>query len=97
VSPSLQVEAALAAFPDARFHSYRLPDQQNDAALVHLALPEPGAMRDVFISPLGERDVGGFKAAYDSFNLRLGVVPAYSTMLHPGAPRSAYVGTRYRF
>jgi uncharacterized iron-regulated membrane protein len=52
-SPSRKVEAALAAFPGARFHSYRLPEQQNDAALVHLALPEPGAMRDVFVSPQG--------------------------------------------
>jgi uncharacterized iron-regulated membrane protein len=53
VSPSRQVEAALAAFPQAQFHSYRLPLHQSDAALVHLALPETGLMRDVFVSPQG--------------------------------------------
>jgi uncharacterized iron-regulated membrane protein len=53
VSPSYQVETALAAFPGARFHSYRLPEQHGNAAMVHLALPEPDEMRDVFISPEG--------------------------------------------
>jgi uncharacterized iron-regulated membrane protein len=53
VSPSYQVKAALAAFPGARFHSYRLPEHQSNAAMVHLALPEADAMRDVFISPEG--------------------------------------------
>jgi uncharacterized iron-regulated membrane protein len=54
VLPSQQVEAALSAFPAAHFHSYRLPGQKGDAALVHLSLPEAGAMRDVFVSPQGE-------------------------------------------
>ena len=52
-SPSHQVEAALAAFPGASFHSYRLPEHKDDAALVHLAMPAAGAMRDVFVSPQG--------------------------------------------
>ncbi|MEO8315585.1 MAG: PepSY domain-containing protein [Pseudomonadota bacterium] len=52
-SPSRQVESALAAFPDAHFHSYRLPERQGDAALIHLSMPEAGAMRDVFVSPQG--------------------------------------------
>lgn len=53
VSPSRQVEVALAAFPGARFHSYRMPQRRGDAALVHLALPGAGAMRDVFVAPQG--------------------------------------------
>lgn len=52
-SASQQVEAALAAFADAQFHSYRLPARTGDAALIHLALPDTGAMRDVFVSPQG--------------------------------------------
>lgn len=54
VSPDDQVKAALAAFPGSRFHSYRLPEREGDAALVHLTLiARPGAMRDVFVSPQG--------------------------------------------
>ena len=53
VTAGRQVEAALAAFPGASFHSYRLPERQGDAAMVHVALPGPGAMRDVFVSPQG--------------------------------------------
>lgn len=53
VTPAKQVEAALAGFADAQFNSYRVPDRQGDAAMVHLALPERGAMRDVFVSPQG--------------------------------------------
>ena len=52
-TPHQQVEAALAAFPGAHFHSYRLPEQPGDAALVHVALSDAGAMRDVFVSPQG--------------------------------------------
>lgn len=48
-----QVESALVAFPGAQLHSFRLPAQPGDAALVHLSLPEGGAMRDVFVSPRG--------------------------------------------
>jgi uncharacterized iron-regulated membrane protein len=53
VSADQQVKAALAAFPGSRFHSYRLPEAENDAALVHVALPDH-AMRDVFVSPDGK-------------------------------------------
>jgi uncharacterized iron-regulated membrane protein len=52
-TPTRQVEAALAAFPDSLFHSYRLPQRGGDAAMVHLALGNHGAMRDVFVSPQG--------------------------------------------
>lgn len=54
VSPDSQRDAALAAFPGAKFHSYRLPEQDGDAAMVHLALPGGKAMRDVFVSPQGK-------------------------------------------
>jgi uncharacterized iron-regulated membrane protein len=53
VEPTAQLEAALAAHPGARFHSYRLPERQGDAAMIHLALPNSGAMQDVFVSPQG--------------------------------------------
>lgn len=57
VSPDTQVAAALAAFPGARFHSYRVPEREGDAAMVHLAVPGSpagaGGMRDVFVSPAG--------------------------------------------
>lgn len=55
VSPDDQVKAVLLAYPGARFHSYRLPEAEGDAVLVHLALPGKGqAMRDVFVSPQGK-------------------------------------------
>ncbi|MFT3967950.1 MAG: PepSY domain-containing protein, partial [Sphingobium sp.] len=53
VSPDVQAEAALAAFPGARFHSYRLPERPGDAAMIHLALADGLSMRDVFVSPRG--------------------------------------------
>src|SRR5688572_22431754 len=53
VSPARQASAALAAFPGARFHSYRLPARASDAALIHLSVPQTNAMRDVFVSPQG--------------------------------------------
>lgn len=52
VSPNAQLDAALAAFPGAKFGSYRLPVEPGDAALIHLGLSD-GAMRDVFVSPGG--------------------------------------------
>ncbi len=55
VTPDAQVSAALAATPGAKLHSYRLPEFEGDAALVHVALPGSGqAMRDVFVSPQGK-------------------------------------------
>ncbi|MEO5586387.1 MAG: PepSY domain-containing protein [Novosphingobium sp.] len=53
-SPDTQRDAALAAFPGATFHSYRLPQAPGDAALIHLALPAGTGMRDVFVSPAGK-------------------------------------------
>jgi uncharacterized iron-regulated membrane protein len=57
VSPDEQVAAALAAFPGSSFLSYRVPEADGDAALVHLALPGAGdgakPMRDVFVAPQG--------------------------------------------
>lgn len=53
VSPDAQRDAALAAFPGATFHSYRLPREAGDAVLVHLGLPDK-SMRDVFVSPQGQ-------------------------------------------
>lgn len=59
VSPDAQLAAALAAFPGARFHAYRLPEATGDAAMVHLALPKSDRageqpMVDVFVSPQGK-------------------------------------------
>jgi uncharacterized iron-regulated membrane protein len=54
VAPTIQRDAALAAVPGSSFHSYRLPEQSGDAAMVHLALPGGAGMRDVFVSPQGK-------------------------------------------
>lgn len=53
VSPNMQLEAAINAYPDARFDSYRLPEKAGDAAAIHLALPDE-TMVDVFVSPQGK-------------------------------------------
>jgi uncharacterized iron-regulated membrane protein len=53
VAASQQVQAALAAYPGAHLHSYRLPRDPGDAAMVHLAQAD-GRMVDVFVSPRGE-------------------------------------------
>lgn len=52
VDADAQVAAALAAFPGARFHYYRIAEAASDAAVVHLGLAG-GAMRDVAVSPQG--------------------------------------------
>jgi uncharacterized iron-regulated membrane protein len=54
VSPNAQLEAALAAYPGAQFHSYRLPEAGGDAAMIHLALADGHSMRDVYVSPQGK-------------------------------------------
>lgn len=54
VTPNRQLEVALAAHPGAQFHSYRLPEDGGDAALIHLALANGRTMRDVYVSPQGE-------------------------------------------
>ena len=53
VDADAQVAAALAAFPGASFHYYRIPEASDDAAVVHLALPG-GGMRDVAVAPRGQ-------------------------------------------
>ncbi|MGF7149742.1 putative iron-regulated membrane protein [Sphingomonas zeicaulis] len=59
VSPDRQLAAVMAAHPQARFTSYRLPERVGDAAMIHL-IGQDGAERDVFVSPrgalLGTRD-----------------------------------------
>ncbi|ALH82066.1 PepSY-associated TM helix domain-containing protein [Sphingopyxis macrogoltabida] len=52
VDADAQVAAALATYPGASFHYYRIPAAPGDAAVVHLALPG-GGMRDVAVSPRG--------------------------------------------
>jgi uncharacterized iron-regulated membrane protein len=54
VPADAQVRAALTAYPGARFQSYRLPERQGDAALIHVGLSDGKAMRDVFVSPQGK-------------------------------------------
>lgn len=54
VSPNVQAEAALAAFPGATFYSYRLPRSDDDAAMIHLGMADGHSMRDVFVSPQGK-------------------------------------------
>ena len=53
-SPARQVAAALAAFPGSQLHSYRIPQNEADAALVHLKPAGTHGMRDVFVSPQGQ-------------------------------------------
>jgi uncharacterized iron-regulated membrane protein len=50
--PSMQVAVALTAFPGAHLAYYRLPEREDDAAMLHLALPD-GNMTDAFVSPQG--------------------------------------------
>ena len=52
VDADAQVAAALADFPGASFHYYRIPEAPGDAAVVHLGLSN-GTMRDVAVSPQG--------------------------------------------
>ena len=54
VAASRQAEAALAAFPGARFGNYRLPERPGDAAMLTLRLPGDGGTRQVFVAPEGE-------------------------------------------
>ena len=52
VDADVQVAAALADFPGASFHYYRIAEAPGDAAVVHLGLSN-GTMRDVAVSPQG--------------------------------------------
>ncbi|HEX8308078.1 MAG TPA: PepSY domain-containing protein [Allosphingosinicella sp.] len=53
VSPDRQLAAVLAAYPGARFDTYRLPERQGDSAMVQVGLAD-GRKREVFVSPRGE-------------------------------------------
>jgi uncharacterized iron-regulated membrane protein len=53
VSPNVQLDAALAAFPGSRFDAYRLPEREGDAPMVRLTLSDGTSEREVFISPQG--------------------------------------------
>ncbi|MEW4449696.1 PepSY domain-containing protein [Qipengyuania sp. JC766] len=53
VSADRQLEAVRAAYPDAVFNHYRLPEHPGDAAVVQVGLPQ-GGLADVFVSPQGE-------------------------------------------
>ena len=53
VSADRQLEAAEAAFPDASFNHYRLPEEPGDAAMVQMGLPD-GSLNEVFVSPQGQ-------------------------------------------
>ncbi|MAO96549.1 MAG: hypothetical protein CL803_09320 [Citromicrobium sp.] len=53
VSADRQLEAAEAAFPDASFNHYRLPEEPGDAAMVQMGLPD-GSLSEVFVSPQGQ-------------------------------------------
>lgn len=54
VSPNAQADAALASFPGSSLHSYRLPREAGDAAMIHIGLADGRSMRDVFVSPQGK-------------------------------------------
>lgn len=54
VHPTAQRDAALAAFPQATFRSYRLPERPGDAAMIQITLAGGKAKRDVFVSPQGD-------------------------------------------
>ncbi len=53
VSADAQLKAAMAAYPQARFHHYRLPERLGDAAMIQLGLPD-GSQRDIYVSPQGK-------------------------------------------
>ncbi|APG62565.1 hypothetical protein LPB140_06945 [Sphingorhabdus lutea] len=54
VSAEAQLSVVMKQYPDAQFHSYRLPENKGDAAMVHVALPHNGGMRDIYVSPAGD-------------------------------------------
>jgi uncharacterized iron-regulated membrane protein len=54
VTPSRQVDAALAAYPGAHVLDYRLPEKAGDAAMVRAAVPTRDEVREIFVAPDGE-------------------------------------------
>ena len=54
VSPDAQLATAMAAVPGATFHSYRLPQAKDDAAVIHVGLAGGREMRDIYVAPSGQ-------------------------------------------
>jgi uncharacterized iron-regulated membrane protein len=54
VSANAQLAAVMTANPGAQFHSYRLPEREGDAAMIHIGFADGKAMRDVYVSPQGK-------------------------------------------
>lgn len=54
VLPEDQLALALAAVPGASLNFYRIPEAAGEAALINVALPEPGQIREVYVSPQGK-------------------------------------------
>jgi len=52
VSADRQLAAAMAVYPGARFHHYRLPEHPGDAAMIQLGLAD-GRQCEVYVSPQG--------------------------------------------
>lgn len=48
-----RLDAVLSTYPGSKFHSYRLPERNGDATMVHIALADGRSMLDVFVSPQG--------------------------------------------
>lgn len=65
VSADHQLEAAMKAFPGARFNHYRLPERPEDAAMIQFGLSD-GSLRDVFVSPQGK--VLGSRVSYSGLS-----------------------------
>jgi uncharacterized iron-regulated membrane protein len=53
VSPDTQVKAALAALPGSALNQYRITENADDAAMIHL-VTSGNKMRDVVVSPQGK-------------------------------------------
>ncbi|WP_417592903.1 PepSY-associated TM helix domain-containing protein [Parasphingorhabdus sp.] len=54
VSPDAQLATAMAAVPGATFHSYRLPQAKDDAAVIHVGLAGGKEVRDIYVAPSGQ-------------------------------------------
>ena len=87
VSPDAQLAAVLKAYPGARFHSYRLPQNPGEAVMIHVGYAgdrgSPPVMRNVYVSPQG-RIVG----ALDPESLLSEVVQKLHGQLLMGHPGS---------
>lgn len=68
VSSDQQLAAAMAAYPESRFNTYRLPEKAGDAAMILLGRND-GRQLDVYVSPQGH--VLGSIAPDDKFTQAL--------------------------